>query len=169
MLIWSWNHTPEKCASYKKGKRLLTCFGGEKILWRRAANPAQCSPVWMFAAWTGESIERHLPLAWLRAGELVVTWLGLDEHYGLASSLLSLAILVRSWPRTSHLKIGRRGRAGRCRGRGGGRGRHGAGREGGAAEGRQPQVMWGRAARWGGDAAEGQRPRATGSGRVGDE
>ena len=77
MLIWSWNHTPEKCASYKKGKRLLTCFGGEKILWRRAANPAQCSPVWMFAAWTGESIERHLPLAWLRAGELVVTWLGL--------------------------------------------------------------------------------------------
>jgi hypothetical protein len=48
--------------------------------------------------------------------------------------------------------------------RGDNRGRRGAGREGGAAEGRRPWATWGLAAGWGGGAAEGRRPRRRGAG-----
>ena len=65
-----------RTSAIRAARTTTTCTGrGKKTIkiWcSRAANPSRCSPLWIFAAWTEQSIEWHLPLAWLRAGKNLI-------------------------------------------------------------------------------------------------
>ncbi|XP_039776710.1 uncharacterized protein LOC120644213 [Panicum virgatum] len=104
-----------------------------------------------------------------RASNDTSPWLGSTLEKG--NTIVAADIAPQHWETRLSAAEGGEAAAGivvqvgkEARRRGDNRGRRGAGREGGAAEGRRPWATWGLAAGWGGGAAEGRRPRRRGAG-----